>query len=304
MVRLSEEEHERLSHAATTQGATLAGFLRTSGHQQLAAEHAAVSFLPSLPDQIPSQAARCIAVLIDADNAQPSLLAPALAEAAKHGAVSTRRIYGDWSSPQMSQWREAVKAHALHPVQQFPNASGKNSTDIALVIDAMDLLHAGQLGGICIVSSDSDYAPLATRIREHGLVAMGIGRRETPKAFVTACDVFVYTDNLRSSQPPQGDGSEAAADDGPRPEWTEMVADAAALAQGEDGWALLSRVGLFLRQIDPAFDPRSYGMPSSRLLPLVQSRPDLFEVDPTGGTGGHPTLKVHDAEQPESLQQQ
>lgn len=289
MVQLSEEEHERLSQAATMQGATLAEFLLTSGHQQIAADPAAVSFLSSLPDQNPGQVTRSVAVLIDADNAQPSLLAPAMAEAAKHGAVSTRRIYGDWSSPLMSQWREAVKAHALHPVQQFPNASGKNSTDIALVIDAMDLLHAGQLGGICIVSSDSDYAPLATRIREHGLFAMGIGRRETPRAFVTACDVFVYTDNLRSPQLSQ-DGDAATQDGGPQPDWTEMVAEAAALAQGEDGWALLSRVGLFLRQIDPAFDPRSYGMP--RLLPLVQSRPDLFVVDPTGGMGDHPTLRI------------
>ena len=202
MVRLSDEEHQRLSVAANGQGATLAGYLRAAVHQQLAAGAGpAQHHATQQPLTAQRQPARALAVLIDADNAQATRLGPVLAEAAKHGIVTLRRIYGDWTSPQMSQWKQAIQSHAVHPVQQFRSVSGKNSTDMALAIDAVDLLHTADLGGICIVSSDSDFTRLATRIREQGLLAMGIGRRDTPKAFVTACEIFVYTDNLHRLEP-------------------------------------------------------------------------------------------------------
>ena len=135
-------------------------------------------------------------MLIDGDNAQPSLIEHVLAETTKYGVVTTRRVYGDWTTPQMSGWKDSLHSYAVQPMQQFRYTVGKNATDSALIIDAMDLLHGGTVGGFCIVSSDSDYTPLATRIREHGLFVMGVGRSDTPKSFVNACEVFVYTENL------------------------------------------------------------------------------------------------------------
>ena len=134
---------------------------------------------------------RLLAMLIDGDNAQPSLIEHVLAEAAKYGVVTTRRIYGDWTEPQMSGWKDSLHSLAVQPVQQFRYTVGKNATDSALIIEAMDLLHSGSVGGFCIVSSDSDYTRLATRIRESGMFVMGVGRSNTPKSFVNACEVFV-----------------------------------------------------------------------------------------------------------------
>ena len=251
-------------------------------YQHPAAEHQALR----QPDH---RSGPLLAVLIDADNAQPSLLGLVLAEAAKHGTVTVRRIYADWTSTRMTQWKEQVQSHALHAVQQFQHTSGKNSTDMALAIDAMDLLHAGRLDGFCIVSSDSDFTRLATRIREQGLLAMGIGRRCTPKAFVTACEMFVYTENLHA--PAVGAEPAAVADD-----WTGMLSEAVEHAQQEDGWASLSQVGNLLQQMDPAFDPRSYGMPGGRLSLLVKSRPDLFEIDARAQSGGRLMVRARDAD--------
>ena len=139
---------------------------------------------------------RNMALLIDGDNAQASLIANILAETAKYGTTTVRRVYGDWTAQQMAGWKKTLQTHALHPQQQFPHTSGKNATDSALIIDAMDLLHSGTIGGFCIVSSDSDFTRLATRIREQGLFVMGIGKPGTPKSFVNACGIFVYTTNL------------------------------------------------------------------------------------------------------------
>ncbi len=147
-------------------------------------------------------------MLIDGDNAQPSLIEHVLAEAAKYGVVTTRRIYGDWTEPQMSGWKDSLHSLAVQPVQQFRYTVGKNATDSALIIEAMDLLHSGSVGGFCIVSSDSDYTRLATRIRESGMFVMGVGRSNTPKSFVNGCEVFVYTGNLspKERQRPPGNG--------------------------------------------------------------------------------------------------
>ena len=197
---------------------------------------------------------RPIAMLIDGDNAQPSLIEHVLAETAKHGVVTTRRIYGDWTAPQMSAWKDSLHSHAVQPMQQFRYTVGKNATDSALIIDAMDLLHAGTVGGFCTVSSDSDYTRLATRIREQGLFAMGIGRSDTPESFVNACEVFVYTENLSPQAEREAQVAELASSD-----WTKMAARAIEMTTQDDAWAFLGAVGNYLRQLDPAFDSRSYG---------------------------------------------
>src|SRR6187401_57781 len=137
-----------------------------------------------------------IAILIDGDNAQSSLLPQMLVEAGRHGQVTVRRIYGDWTTNSMNSWKDTLNFHAFQPIQQFRYTIGKNATDSAMIIDAMDILHSGVVDGFCLVSSDSDYTRLATRIRETGIFVMGIGEKKTPKPFVNACDVFVYTENL------------------------------------------------------------------------------------------------------------
>ena len=137
-----------------------------------------------------------IAMLIDGDNAQPSLLPQMLVEGARYGQVTVRRIYGDWTTANMNSWKETLNFHAFQPIQQFRYTIGKNATDSAMIIDAMDILHSGVVDAFCLVSSDSDYTRLATRIRETGIFVMGIGEKKTPKPFVNACDVFVYTENL------------------------------------------------------------------------------------------------------------
>ncbi|WP_284328267.1 NYN domain-containing protein [Demequina litorisediminis] len=137
-----------------------------------------------------------LAVLIDADNAQAKHLEALFKEIAKYGAASVRRAYGDWATPQLGPWREPLLQHSIQPIQQFGYTKGKNATDSALIIDAMDILHAGNVDGFCIVSSDSDFTRLAARIREQGLRAYGFGEKKTPQPFVAACDTFIYVENL------------------------------------------------------------------------------------------------------------
>ncbi|MCE2470221.1 MAG: NYN domain-containing protein [Dehalococcoidia bacterium] len=211
-------------------------------------------------------------MLIDGDNAQPSLIADVLAETAKYGVVTTRRIYGDWTTPQMSGWKDTLHSHAVQPVQQFRYTTGKNATDSALIIDAMDLLHVGNVAGFCIVSSDSDYTRLATRIREQGLFVMGVGKSQTPKPFVNACEIFVYTENLG----PQSKSERPTATVSRSDDWTKMVSQAIDMGLQDDGWAFLGAVGSHLRQLDSAFDPRTYG--HKQLSLLIKSRSDLFEM--------------------------
>ena len=222
---------------------------------------------------------RPIAMLIDGDNAQPSLIEHVLGETTKYGIVTTRRVYGDWTSPQMSGWKDSLHSYAVQPMQQFRYTVGKNSTDSALIIDAMDLLHGGTVGGLCIVSSDSDYTRLATRIREQGLFVMGVGRSDTPKSFVNACEVFVYTENLSPQSEKKVPASDLAASD-----WTQIAIRAIEMAAQDDGWAFLGAVGNYLRQLDPAFDARSYGY--KQLSPLIKSRTDLFETKESRTGGG------------------
>jgi uncharacterized LabA/DUF88 family protein len=247
-----------------------------------------------------------IAILIDGDNAQANLLPQTLVEAGKYGLVTVRRIYGDWTTPSMNSWKDVLNFHAVQPVQQFRYTVGKNATDSAMIIDAMDLLHSDVVDGFCLVSSDSDYTRLATRIRESGIFVMGIGEKKTPKPFVNACDVFVYTSNLvtehkvtrpapqkqsrRTSKKPAVTPAVAPTAVAPTPtpvipataeqenenDPMPLIRQAYEIAQQEDGWARLDHMGNALYQLDPGFDPRTYG--HRQLSRLISSYKDLFQM--------------------------
>jgi hypothetical protein len=149
---------------------------------------------------------RRVAILIDGDNAQASLIEQILVEAGKFGNATIRRVYGDWTTPNMNSWKDILNIHAFQPIQQFRYSVGKNATDSAMIIDAMDILHSNHVDGFCLVSSDSDYTRLATRIRESGLLVVGIGEKKTPRAFVSACNVFIYTENIKRKSRPAAVG--------------------------------------------------------------------------------------------------
>ncbi len=223
-----------------------------------------------------------IALLIDGDNAQPSLIGGIIAETAKYGSITIRRVYGDWTAASMSGWKNVLNNYAIQPIQQFRYTVGKNSTDSAMIIDAMDILHSGLVGGFCLVSSDSDYTRLATRIRESGVFVMGIGKKSTPKAFVNACNLFIHTENL-APKPPQPRRKTEGKAPGFKEEKHSRELDPLPLLKGayemasqEDGWANLGTLGFYLRQLDPSFDPRTYGF--KQLSQLIKSFPSLFEL--------------------------
>ena len=220
--------------------------------------------------------ARSIALLVDGDNAEPGKIAQIMAEAAKYGTLTIRRIYGDWTSPQMSSWKRHLHEWAVQPIQQFRYTTGKNATDSALIIDAMDLLHSGTVNGFCIASSDSDFTRLAMRIREQGFFAMGIGRDSTPAAFVNACEVFVYTQNLDPASPRQTEQLNGASEDS---RWHKLIKVGIEATSRDDGWAHLGAIGAHVLKLDSAFDSRSFGF--KKLSELIGSRPDLFRMKQT-----------------------
>lgn len=222
-----------------------------------------------------------IALLIDGDNAQPSLIGGIITETAKYGSITIRRVYGDWTTANMAGWKNVLNNYAIQPIQQFRYTVGKNSTDSAMIIDAIDILHSNLVGGFCLVSSDSDYTRLATRIRETGIFVMGIGKKKTPKAFVNACNIFIYTENLEPRQPaPKGRGetkapvvkSEKPKEIDPLP----LLKGAFEMTVQEDGWANLATIGFYLHQLDPSFDPRTYGF--KQLSQIIKSYPSSFEL--------------------------
>ncbi len=235
------------------------------------------SIIESMTDEKLSSSRNKIAMLIDGDNAQASLLSQMLVEAGKYGLVTVRRIYGDWTTNNMNSWKETLNFHAFQPIQQFRYTIGKNATDSAMIIDAMDILHSGTVEGFCLVSSDSDYTRLATRIRETGIFVMGIGEKKTPKPFVNACDVFVYTENLIAAKKVVKP-SKSKPNEKPRSEADPMplLEQAFEMTIGQDGWAQLSSLGNALYRLDPGFDPRTYG--HKQLSRLVKSLKDSFEM--------------------------
>lgn len=216
-----------------------------------------------------------LAVLIDADNASPKLAGELFREIARIGEASVRRIYGDFSSNQLQAWVKAMPEHAILPQMNLANTTGKNASDIALVIDAMDLLHTGRFDGFCLVSSDSDFTRLAARIREQGLAVYGFGRATTPKSFVQACQRFIYVENFAAEAAEPGAAEPGAPAKSPAPPKKSPPSEAAPLIrkametlEDEDGWVGLGPVGQRLSILAPDFDPRSYGCP--KLSDLVE----------------------------------
>ena len=251
---------------------------------------------------------RRLAVLNVADNAQASVIEGLLAEVAKFGLASVKRIYGDFTTQQQAQWKKVLLKHSISPVQQFAYTSGKNATDSALIIDAMDLMYTGRFDGMCLVSSDSDFTRLAQRLREEGLTVYGFGEHKTPDPFVQACDKFIYTEVLRAEVPepvaaaaPAKPAQKRAAKKqlvtkAPLPEAPAVVAappsapakatplplpldllrQAIEEASDEEGWAHLGAMGAYLNKIKPNFDPRLYGQ--KKLSDLLRKHPRLFSV--------------------------
>lgn len=220
---------------------------------------------------------RKLAVLIDADNAQPSITEGLLAEIAKYGTANVKRIYGDWTQPQLRSWKELLLMHSIQPIQQFGYTRGKNSTDSALIIDAMDLLYTDKFDGFCLVSSDSDFTKLAARIREAGLVVYGFGEQKTPEPFVAACDKFIYTEVLKEEEEDQikrkGKSPEQLKQD---TKLVNLLRNAINASSDESGWAHLAPVGSYIAKQSPGFDPRNYGY--RKLGELVQAI-KLFEME-------------------------
>ena len=249
---------------------------------------------------------RKLAVLIDADNTSPKVADALFEEVAKIGEASLRRIYGDFSKGQQAGWERVLARHAILPTQQFAYTTGKNSTDITLVIDAMDLLHSGRFDGFCLVSSDSDFTRLASRIREQGLDVYGIGEKKTPEAFRNACKRFIYVENLGAEEAPAPTaetGTEAhpsapatALPSAPAPAASGKLAPANAIPLVvaamkriglEEDWYSLGQIGQFITQANPDFDTRTYGC--AKLSDLLR-RTGRFEVKQ--GQGNH--LMVRD----------
>lgn len=250
---------------------------------------------------------RRLAVLIDADNAQASIIEGLLAEIARYGIASVKRIYGDWTSTHTAQWKKSLLKHSINPVQQFPYTTGKNATDSAMIIDAMDLLYTDRFDGFCIISSDSDFTRLAQRLREEGLLVFGFGERKTPDSFVAACDKFVYTEVLRrqaesgpavkpaASKKTLGNAGKhpaanaTAAPTTPKTPATalplELIRQAIEEESDETGWAHLGAIGSYLTKIRPDFDSRLYGF--RKLSDLFKKNSALFIVEERSTSGGN-----------------
>jgi hypothetical protein len=219
-----------------------------------------------------------LAILIDADNAASSGIQELLAEVSRYGTASVKRAYGDWTTPNLKGWKEVLHKLAIQPVQQFRYTTGKNATDSCLIIDAMDLLHAGDFDGFCLVSSDSDFTRLATRIREAGLVVYGFGEKKTPDPFVAACDKFIYTEILKpQAVPTVEEGNPIAA-------LEPMLRTAIDASAREDGWSALAGVGSMIVKNNPSFDSRNYGCPKLGELVRKQSYLEVKELPASDGS--------------------
>ena len=242
-----------------------------------------------------SENAARLAVLIDADNAQPAMIEGLLAEVAKFGTAHVKRAYGDWTGSSLRGWKEQLLAQSIQPIQQFAYTRGKNATDAAMVIDAMDLLYSGRFDGFCIVSSDSDFTRLAARIRESGLTVSGFGERKHPNPSVPACDKFIDIETLpyaESAAAPAGEVLKPA----PRASAAQLKADTALVnllrnaveaASDDDGWAALASVGHIITNQRPDFDSRTYGY--AKLSDLMAAT-TLFDLDRRSPGDGKPGI--------------
>jgi uncharacterized LabA/DUF88 family protein len=233
-----------------------------------------------------SESAAKLAVLIDADNAQPAIIAALLAEIAKYGTAQVKRAYGDWTGNHLKSWKDELLKQSIQPIQQFGYTRGKNATDSALIIDAMDLLYSNRFEGFCIVSSDSDFTRLAGRIRESGLQVYGFGERKTPEPFVAACDKFIYVENLSGKPDEEAplkprSAAQLKQDAG----LVNLLRNAVNAASDDDGWAALGPVGSIISKQRPDFDARSYGY--AKLSDLVAAT-TLFEIERRSTGEGRP----------------
>jgi Fe-S-cluster formation regulator IscX/YfhJ len=233
-----------------------------------------------------------LAVLIDADNSQPSIIEGLMDEIASHGIASVKRIYGDWTDTKLKGWKNALLEHGLHPMQQFAYTTGKNATDSAMIIDAMDLLYTKNFDGFCIVSSDSDFTRLASRIRESGIKVYGFGEQKTPKAFIGVCDKFIFTENLRRTANHKEPIVAKIKTDNKA--LLALVRNAVEDTTNEAGWSYMGAIGQNLINKSPEFDPRTYGY--KKLLDLIEGLGE-FEFkfsDPLSGSQAvHVRLKRH-----------
>jgi hypothetical protein len=243
-----------------------------------------------------------LAVLIDADNAQAAVIEELLAEIARYGEATVRRIYGDFTAPTSAAWKKVLQRNAIKPVQQFAYSTGKNATDSTLIIDAMDLLYTRRFDGFCLVTSDSDFTGLAMRLREEGLEVFGFGERKTPEAFRNACHRFVFVEVLREgarrgareeaeragssgedAAQPTGGGQEQPAS---RPKFPKrFVLTALEQSVDDEGWAQVGTFGSYLNKLQPDFDPRLYGY--RKLSELVRARTDLFQTEERRSAGSN-----------------
>ena len=232
-------------------------------------------------DGAPGAANRRLAVLVDADNTSPKYVRQMFEELARYGSTTVRRAYGDWTTQQLNGWKDQLLSNAINPIQQFAYTTGKNATDSALIIDAMDLLYSGNVHGFVIVSSDSDFTRLATRLKESGMVVYGVGQQKTPKPFVEAVDQFIYLENLTDEAAPSGEPTKPKTK--PDSALQSMITKALNQTAKEDGWSSLGEVGSYLVKSQPAFDPRTYGY--GKLSDLVASLP-YVEVKWSGDAPG------------------
>lgn len=229
-----------------------------------------------------------LAVLIDSDNVSHFYVNPMMEEIARYGQPTIKRIYGDWTRPNAAGWKGVLLENAITPIQQYQYTSGKNSTDSSLIIDAMDILYSGNVDGFCIVSSDSDFTRLATRLREAGMKVIGIGEQKTPTPFISACDKFIFLEILSQEAQPKADSEteqrqESGAAEAPKIDRRRipknvirLVRDSVNAVADEDGWAFLGDVGNLILRKQPSFDSRNYGY--SKLTPLIAAM-NCFVID-------------------------
>lgn len=230
-----------------------------------------------------------LAVLIDGDNIPSANVKGMMEEIAKYGNPTIKRIYGDWTNPKLAKWKNVLLENAITPIQQYSYTTGKNATDSAMIIDAMDILYSEKVNGFCLVSSDSDFTKLATRLREAGMQVYGIGERKTPNPFIVACDKFIYLEILKNlstgneAETPEYKALEKSSVDKITPREIKLIATTITDVADDDGWAFLGDVGSLLQKKQPNFDSRNYGF--AKLTPLIKSIKN-FEVEERENTKG------------------
>ena len=224
-----------------------------------------------------------LAVLIDGDNIPSAYIKEMMEEIAKYGSPTIKRIYGDWTKPHLVKWKNVLLENAINPIQQYGYTQGKNATDSAMIIDAMDILYSDKVDGFCLVSSDSDFTRLATRLREAGKNVIGIGEKKTPEPFIVACDRFIYIEILKQSDKDSDQSSDKGGKSSKKknvdkitPKVVRLISQTISDVADEDGWAFLGDVGSLLQKKQPNFDSRNYGF--QKLTPMIHSI-DKFEIE-------------------------